>query len=77
LCDIHGNRELLCRDPDIASMSPMPLAPRPMPHALQTTNDITSIDHTPYLGLRKGSRIEKREPVEKFRRVPKRSARFR
>ncbi|MCL2625028.1 MAG: hypothetical protein FWD31_15310, partial [Planctomycetaceae bacterium] len=61
LCDIHGNRELLYRDPDIASMSPMPLAPRPMPHALPTLYDIEDIEHTPYLGLRKGSRIEKRE----------------
>ena len=61
LCDIHGNRELIYRDPDIASMSPMPLAPRPMPHVLPTTYDIASIEHTPFLGLRKGSRIEKQE----------------
>ena len=61
LCDIHGNRELLYRDPDIASMSPMPLAARPMPHALPTTYDLASIEHEPYLGLRKGSRIEKQE----------------
>ena len=61
ICDIHGNRELIYRDPDIASMSPMPLAPRPMPHVLPTTYDLASIEHTPYLGLRTGSRIEKRE----------------
>jgi len=58
LCDIHGNRELLYRDPDIASMSPMPLAPRPMPHVLPTTYDISTVEHTPYLGIRKGGRID-------------------
>jgi hypothetical protein len=61
ICDIHGNRELIYRDPDIACMSPMPLAPRPMPNVMPSTYDIASIEHTPYLGLRKGSRIEKRE----------------
>ena len=61
ICDIHGNRELIYRDPSIASMSPMPLAPRPMPHVLPTTYDLASIEHTPYLGLRAGGRIEKRE----------------
>ena len=61
LCDIHGNRELIYRDPEIACISPMPLAARPMPHALPTTCNIDSIEHTPYLGLRKGSRIETRE----------------
>ncbi|MCL2744886.1 MAG: discoidin domain-containing protein, partial [Planctomycetaceae bacterium] len=61
LCDIHGNRELLYRDPTISCISPMPLAARPMPHVLPTTYDIASIEHMPYLGLRKGSRIEKQE----------------
>ncbi len=31
LVDVFGNRELLYRDPDIASGSPIPLRPRPMP----------------------------------------------
>ena len=62
LCDIHGNRELIYRDPDIACMSPMPLAARPMPATMPTASrDIASIEHEPYLGLRKGSRIEKQE----------------
>ena len=61
LCDIHGNRELIYRDPDIACRSPMPLAARPMPHILSATHDLETIEHQPYLGLRKGSRIEKRE----------------
>ena len=61
LCDIHGNRELIYRDPEIASMSPMPLAARPIPHVLPTTYETATIEHTPYIGLRKGSRIEKRE----------------
>ena len=61
LCDIYGNRELIYRDPEIACMSPMPLAARPMPPALSTTYDVASIEHQPYLGLRKGSRIEKHE----------------
>jgi len=61
LCDIHGNRELIYRDPDIASMSPMPLASRPLPPVLSATHDIASIEHTPYLGLRNDSRIGKQE----------------
>jgi hypothetical protein len=61
VCDIYGNRELLYRDPDIACISPMPLAPRPMPPVLQTTPDLSTIEHQPYLGLRKGGRIEKQE----------------
>ena len=62
LCDLHGNRELLYRDPDIASMSPMPLAARPMPDVVATASrDIASIEHEPYVGLRKGGRIEKQE----------------
>ena len=31
LLDAFGNQELLYRDPDISSVSPMPLAPRPQP----------------------------------------------
>ena len=31
LVDAFGNRELIYRDPDIASQSPIPLRPRPMP----------------------------------------------
>ena len=58
LCDIHGNRELLYRDPEIACISPMPLASRPMPHVLPTTHDLSTIEHTPYLGIRKGGRID-------------------
>jgi len=61
LCDIHGNRELIYRDPEISCISPMPLAARPMPHALPTTYDIESIEHQPYLGIREGSRIYHRE----------------
>ena len=61
LCDIYGNRELLYRDPEIACISPMPLAARPAPHFLPTTYDIASIEHEPYMGLRKGGRIEKHE----------------
>ena len=58
LCDIHGNRELIYRDPGIACISPMPLAPRPMPHVLPTIYDISTIEHTPYLGIRKGGRVD-------------------
>jgi len=58
ICDIFGNRELLYRDPEIACISPMPLAPRPMPHVLPTMFDNASIEHTPYLGIRKGGRID-------------------
>ena len=61
LCDIYGNRELIYRDPDIACLSPMPLAPRPMPHFIPTTYDPSSIMHEPYLGIRKGGRIDHRE----------------
>jgi len=61
LCDIHGNRELIYRDPDIACISPMPLAARPMPHVLPTTYDISTIEHEPYVGIRKGGRIDRRE----------------
>ena len=61
LCDIFGNRELIYRDPEIACISPMPLAPRPMPHVLPATYDHASIEHTPYLGIRKGGRIDHRE----------------
>ena len=34
LADAFGNRELLYRDPSIASMSPIPLRPRPAPPAI-------------------------------------------
>ena len=61
LCDIHGNRELIYRDPEIACMSPMPLATRPMPHFLPTTYDPMSIEHEPYLGLRPNGRIVNQE----------------
>ncbi|MCL2304756.1 MAG: discoidin domain-containing protein [Planctomycetaceae bacterium] len=61
LCDIHGNRELIYRDPAIACISPMPLAARPMPHFLPTTYELDTIEHQPYLGLREGGRIYHRE----------------
>jgi len=61
LCDIHGNRELIYRDPEIACMSPMPLAPRPMPHVLSTTPHSATINHEPYVGIRKDSRIAYQE----------------
>jgi hypothetical protein len=31
LVDVFGNRELIYRDPDISSQSPIPLRPRPVP----------------------------------------------
>jgi len=37
LLDAAGNRELIYRDPQISSTSPMPLAPRPTPPALPST----------------------------------------
>ena len=61
LCDIHGNRELIYRDPDISCISPMPLSSRPIPHVLPTTYDISTIEHQPYVGIRKGGRIDRRE----------------
>jgi len=61
LCDIFGNRELLYRDADIASISPMPLAARPMPPVIASAHAISTIEHTPYLGLRRGGRIYHRE----------------
>jgi len=35
LCDAWGNKELLYRDPNIASQWPVPLRPRPMPPVLE------------------------------------------
>ncbi|MCY2993145.1 MAG: hypothetical protein NTY19_35465 [Planctomycetota bacterium] len=37
LLDAAGNRELLYRDPQISSTTPIPLRPQPLPHALPTT----------------------------------------
>ncbi len=32
--DVYGNKELLCRDPNISCFSPVPLRPRPLPSIL-------------------------------------------
>jgi hypothetical protein len=39
LCDADGNKELLYRDPSIASLWPVPLASRPRPRILPSTLD--------------------------------------
>lgn len=39
LCDAFGNLELLYRDPDIGSMSPQPLRPRPRPPVIASAVD--------------------------------------
>jgi len=70
LCDIHGNRELLYRDSAIACISPMPLAARPVPPVLASMSDHATIEHQPYLGLRKGGRIEHREADGKITQSP-------
>jgi len=44
LVDAFGNRELIYRDPDIACLSPMPLAPRPKP--LETIELASQHRHT-------------------------------
>lgn len=37
--DVFGNKELLCRDPDISCFVPVPLRPRPYPPVLPDTTD--------------------------------------
>ena len=46
--DRHGNRELLYRDPSIASISPIPFRPRPMPPVLpsQTVQAAEDVVHS-------------------------------
>lgn len=44
LGDIHGNLELIYRDPDITSMYPIPLRPRPRPPVLATALQEASLD---------------------------------
>lgn len=53
LADVFGNRELVYRDPDIASQSPIPLRPRPMPPVmpeLATRNPMTDPAARPPVG---------------------------
>ena len=48
LVDAFGNKELIYRAPEIASVSPMPIVPRPMPPV--TPRQVAdTIEHQPYL----------------------------
>ncbi len=40
LVDVFGNKELIYRDPDISSFTPMPLRSRPIPHILPEAIDL-------------------------------------
>ena len=52
LCDVYGNRELLYRDPNIACLSPMPLAPRPMPPVVPELVKYEDLEEQTYVGVR-------------------------
>ncbi len=47
--DRFGNLELLYRDPDISSMYPIPLTPRPVPPVLPSSSDSTLQDQGTFL----------------------------
>ncbi len=51
-CDVYGNRELLYRDPEIACLSPMPLAPRALPPTVPEIIRHEDIEEQPYVDLR-------------------------
>jgi hypothetical protein len=40
--DVHGNKELIYRDPDISCFSPIPLRPRTRPPVINDTTDATA-----------------------------------
>ena len=47
LVDAFGNKELIYRDPEISSMSPIPVMPRPKP--LVMPRMVADIEHQPYV----------------------------
>ena len=49
LLDAYGNRELLYRDPEIGSASPIPLRPRPKPLATPALRSADEIVHQPFV----------------------------
>ncbi len=69
LFDARGNMELLYRDPEISSMYPLPLRPRPLPFPMASGVDLDGPREGSYFiaDVREGLSTEEREGVRSLR----------
>jgi mono/diheme cytochrome c family protein len=68
LVDVHGNKELLYRDPNISCFYPIPLRPRPVPPVLPDTTSMAATQATCYVSnIAQGSKDVPPETIRYLR----------